>query len=167
MPSENQATDHRATLHMVCGKIAAGKSTLTGKLAQAPHTILISEDQLLSHLYPGEIRSLADYVECVQKLRRALQGLIEAMLRAGSSVVLDFPANTVASRSWMKSIFTNAGAAHCLHYLELSDAECKRRLRRRNEEGAHQFQVSEAEFDQFSQFFVPPTEAEGFNVRKA
>ncbi|MEG1328876.1 MAG: ATP-binding protein, partial [Janthinobacterium sp.] len=29
------------TLHLVCGKIASGKSTLTARLAAAPHTVRI------------------------------------------------------------------------------------------------------------------------------
>jgi len=44
------------------------------------------------------------------------------------------------------------------------DALCKQRLRERNAAGAHPFQVSEAEFDQFTSYFVPPTPDEGFNV---
>ena len=33
------------TLDMLCGKIAAGKSTLSAQLAQAKRTLLISEDR--------------------------------------------------------------------------------------------------------------------------
>ncbi len=47
---------------------------------------------------PGEIASLADYVRCTGRLRGAMGRHIENLLRAGNSVVLDFPANTRASR---------------------------------------------------------------------
>ncbi|WP_394781618.1 AAA family ATPase [Undibacterium sp.] len=155
---------YRPALHMVCGKIAAGKSTLTAQLALAPKTLLISEDKWLAALYPGELVSLADYVRCTSRLRNVMQSHIESMLLAGVSVVLDFPANTSATRDWMKAIFMNANAAHVLHYLDVSDAECKARLRRRNEDGVHQFNTSDAEFDQFTKYFVPPSEDEGFNI---
>ncbi|MYM35872.1 AAA family ATPase [Duganella sp. FT94W] len=153
-------------LHLICGKIAAGKSTLSAELATAPDTVSISEDRLLAALYPDEIASVVDYVRCAARLRSAVQGLIIDMLRAGCSVVLDFPANTVASRSWMKMLADTSGVEHCLHYLDVSDEECKRRLRRRNEEGAHAFQTSDAEFDHITSFFVPPSAAEGFNVKR-
>ncbi|MBP2497615.1 putative kinase [Methylobacterium sp. PvP062] len=38
-----------------------------------------------------------------------------ALLRLGLSVVLDFPANTVASRARMRTLFEAAGVAHRLH----------------------------------------------------
>lgn len=154
-------------LHLVCGKIAAGKSTLTAQLASAPMTVLVSEDAWLSALYPGEIASLADYVRCTGRLRGVMGVHIEALLRAGLSVVLDFPANTPASRNWMRAIFTNAGAAHCLHYLNVPDEECKRRLRQRNAGGLHAFQTSDAQFDEITRYFVAPTADEGFNVIEA
>ena len=56
------------------------------------------------------------------------------------------------------------GVPHELHYLDLPDELCKQRLRRRNAGGEHQFQVSDAEFEQFTAYFVPPAADEGFNV---
>jgi predicted kinase len=38
-----------STLHMLCGKIAAGKSTLARQLADVPFTVLLSEDPLRRH----------------------------------------------------------------------------------------------------------------------
>jgi hypothetical protein len=68
-----------ATLHMLCGKIASGKSTLAKRLAQAPGTVLLSEDQLLSTLYPGEIKTLDDYARCAGRLREAIAPLIQEL----------------------------------------------------------------------------------------
>ena len=47
-----------ATLHMLCGKIAAGKSTLAAELARQPNTVLIAEDFWMTQLYPGEVLTL-------------------------------------------------------------------------------------------------------------
>jgi predicted kinase len=157
-------TAHPPTLQMICGKIAAGKSTLARRLAEAPATILISEDVWLSTLYPGEQKTVADYARNARRLREAMGGHIEDLLRAGLSVVLDFPANTVASRQWMRSLFERAGVAHRLHFIDLPDAVCRARLRQRNATGTHQFTVSDAEFDEITRYLVPPSADEGFDT---
>lgn len=118
-----------ATLYLLCGKIAAGKSTQAHELASQSGTVLISQDEWLSSLYPDELNTLADYIRCSTRLNAVMGTHIEALLRAGLSVVLDFPANTVKSRQWMKAIVERAGVAHVLYYLDVPDAECKRRLR--------------------------------------
>lgn len=149
---------------MLCGKIAAGKSTLAARLADAHGAILVSEDQLLARLYPGEINSIDDYRRCVTRLREAIGSHLEALLRQGVSIVLDFQANTPAARAWMRGLFERAGARHQLHYLEISDETCRSRLAARNAAGTHEYRVSEAEFDLFTSFFAPPGAEEGFNL---
>lgn len=151
-------------LHMLCGKIAAGKSTLAASLASAPGTVLIAEDDWLNALFAEELVSLPDYVRCSSKLRRIMAPHVVAVLNAGVSVVLDFPANTVGHRKWMRGILENTAAAHQLHLLDPPDEVCLARLRMRNSRGDHPFAVTEAQFRQFSSHFVAPTQDEGFNV---
>lgn len=158
------ASSTSPTLHLVCGKIASGKSTLTARLAQAPRTVRISEDSLLAQLYPGQIASLADYAACAARLRAAVAPLALQMLQAGVSVVLDFPANTPASRAWMRDLFQQADVPHLLHYLDVPDEECKARLRQRNASGLHPFSTSDAQFDAITRHFVPPDASEGFDI---
>lgn len=152
------------TLHLFCGKIAAGKSTLAARLAEAPNSVLLSEDHFLSLLYPGEIVSLADYARCSDRLRRAIGPLIVDLLRTGMSVVLDFQANTSSVRAWMFGLVEAAEVSHQLHFLQVADTICKRRLDARNSSGSHQYQVSDAEFELFNSYVVPPQPSEGFNV---
>jgi predicted kinase len=151
-------------LHLVCGKIASGKSTLAHRLASAPGTILIGEDDWLSRLYPGAIATLEDYVRCSGHLRDVLGPHAVALLGAGLSVVLDFPANTVRSRQWMRGIIERAGTSHVLHHVDVPDAICKERLRHRNAAGTHAYDVSETDFELFTSYFVPPAPEEGFTV---
>jgi predicted kinase len=155
-------SSQKPALHMMCGKIAAGKSTLARRLADAPATVLISEDYWLSRLYKDELQSVADYSRYARRLRDAMGGHVAALLEAGLSVVLDFPANTVANRQWMRGIFEKADAAHRMHVLDVPDEVCRARLRRRNAEGAHEYAASDAEFDVITSYFTLPSEQEGF-----
>ena len=152
------------TLHFFCGKAASGKSTHAARLADAPHTVLLSEDHWLHALYGDQMTSLKDYVHFTQKLRRALTPHVLDLLQSGFSVVLDFSANTVESRKWMRRLIDQSGVAHQLHLFDLSDETCLMRLQARNASGAHPFTLSDAQFAQLSQHFAPPQADEGFNI---
>jgi predicted kinase len=153
-----------ATLHLICGKIAAGKSSLAAKLGSAPATIVISEDHWTSHLFRDEMKTVADYVRCSARLRGAIGPHITALLRTGVSVVLDFPANTVERRAWMKSLIADTNAGHMLHFLDVPDDVCRARLHARNAAGEHAFAASDDDFDLITSRFVPPGDDEGLNV---
>lgn len=169
MTSESRLVDgvgfcNAAVLHMVCGKIASGKSTLTGRLMNAQRTVLISEDEWIARLYPDEIHTLADYVRCAARIKTVLTEHIQTLLSAGISVVLDFPFNTTNTRAWGQSLFRAANCEHRVHYLDVSDEICKSRLRARNASGEHPFQTSEAQYELITRYFVPPATSEGFDI---
>ena len=152
----------RATLHMLCGKIAAGKSTLSARLAETENAVLISEDRWIERLYGPELVTLGDYFERSERLRATIAPHIVALLRFGVSVVLDFHANTVESRRWMRGLIEEAGASHRLHFLDVPDEVCRARMHARKASGGDG--VSDAEFDHVTSFFVPPDPSEGFVV---
>ena len=153
------------TLHLVCGKIGAGKSTLCARLAAEPGAVLVSQDVWLKTLYPDELKSIPDMILYSARLREVMGPHLSGLLRSGLSVVLDFPANTVDLRRWMLRVADGAEAPHVLHFLDLPDETCRARLRRRNAEGAHEYVVSDAEFDAITAYFQPPEEAEGLSIR--
>ncbi|NNU82124.1 ATP-binding protein [Halovulum dunhuangense] len=131
-----------------------------------PGTVLIAEDDWLNALFADELVSLPDYVRCSSKLRRIMAAHVAAVLNAGASVVLDFPANTVDQRGWMRGILEKTTAAHQLHLLDVPDKVCLTRLRMRNSQGDHPFAVTEARFRQFANHYAPPTPDGGFNVAR-
>ncbi|WP_424975027.1 AAA family ATPase [Dinoroseobacter sp. S124A] len=157
-------SDQPPVLHMLCGKIAAGKSTLAAELSSAPKTIRINEDDWLATLFADQMETPRDFMRCSTRLRAAMGPHIVALLRAGLSVVLDFQANTVDARAWMRGLSSEAGADHRLHLLTASDAICLARLKARNAGGDHPFAATEAQFHQVTKFFQPPSEDEGLTV---
>ncbi|KPG73067.1 AAA family ATPase [Pseudomonas libanensis] len=152
------------TLHLLCGKIASGKSTLAKTLAAEHRAIVLSEDHWLASLYPGEIQAIADYLRCAQRVRGVLGPLVVNLLESGVNVVLDFPANTLANREWLLGLAQAAEVPHRLHYLELDDATCRARLHARNAQGEHDFAATDAEFDLITRHFSVPSEEEGLVI---
>jgi predicted kinase len=153
------------TLILLCGKMAAGKSTLAARLADERGAILFGEDALLAALYPDEVHDLDGYLVRSRQLKRALRAHIVDLLRRGMCVVMDFPANTVRQRQWLRGLFDEAGASHELHYLEASDASCKERLARRAVAQPERSATDTPEmFDLVTAHFRPPSPDEGFDV---
>jgi predicted kinase len=148
----------------MCGKIASGKSTLAKSLAEEHRALVLSEDQWLSRLYPEQIKSVADYVRCARQIRGVLGPLVIDVLAAGVSVVLDFPANTVADRQWLRGLADTAKVPHCLHYLAVDDDTCRARLHARNALAEHEFAASDAEFDLISSYFQVPESGEELEI---
>src|SRR4051812_4036507 len=122
-----------ATLHFICGKAGAGKTTLARALGRTLPAVVFCEDEWICTL-GFEIRSLADFAPAAAKCHRLIVPLAGDLLRLGVSVVFDFAGNTVASRRWVRGIFEAAGADHVLHVIEASDAECLANIHRRNDE---------------------------------
>jgi predicted kinase len=161
----SRAEDRKAKLFFLCGKMAAGKSTLAKELAGREGAVLLAQDEFLAALYPGEIIVLADFVRCSSRLRNALTPLVCALLAKGISVVMDFPGNTRDQRAWFRTLFDRARVAHELHFIDAPDTLCKSQLKERSKDlppGTPW--TTEAEFDAITAYFQPPADDEGFNV---
>ena len=155
---------HRPEFHFMCGKAGAGKSTLANQLAQQHDAILLCEDIWLARLFPDEIEIFEDYIKFTRRIKTVVAPMAVELLRR-QSVILDFPANTIDSRRWFRSIIEQAGCAHSLHFAVATDELCLQRIAKRNverPEGSHE--LDEATFNKISSYFQPPTEQEKFNL---
>jgi predicted kinase len=138
----------RGTLHFISGRLAAGKTTLARELAEEHRAVLISEDEWLSRLSDG-ISSFDDYLKWSRRCRSVMGPLIVGILKTGVSVVLDFSGNRVDERAWARRLSEEAEGSHLLHFLDVDEEECLRRLPNRNErkpEGLYFASTTEAEF---------------------
>lgn len=110
-----------ATLYFMCGKMAAGKSTLAKELARTRNALLLVQDEFLASLFPGEIRDIPDFVRYSGRVRDALSSHICELLSRGISVVLDFPGNTRSQRVWFRQLFEQVNVGHELHFIDAAD----------------------------------------------
>lgn len=165
--SQDGSVSDMATLHFICGKAGAGKTTFARELGRRLPAVVICEDEWVARL-GFEIRTLGDYVAASQKCRAVIGPLTGDLLRLGVSVVFDFAGNTVKSRSWVRSIFETSAADHILHVIEATDEQCIENIQRRNIEqppGIYWGDVSEEIFHEVTQYFVPPGADEAFCIR--
>ena len=91
--------ENSATLHLLCGKMAAGKSTFANKLSIKDQIVVICEDDLLAALYPGDVTDVASYVKMSNRVKLAIESIVVDLLAHGTSLILDFSANTAAQRA--------------------------------------------------------------------
>ena len=76
-------TAAKATLYFMCGKMAAGKSTHARELARAKNAVILVQDELLDALYPGEIRTIEDFIKYSARVRNAVSPYIAELFGAG------------------------------------------------------------------------------------
>jgi predicted kinase len=152
----------------MCGKMAAGKSTLARELmASHDDAVLLVQDDLLGALYPGEFVDFGAFVKYSDRLRGTLAPHVVSLLSIGVTVVLDFPANTRRAREWFRQMYEGAAARHELHYIVASDDLCRRQLRQRSLDlklppGTKW--TTDEDFDEVTSYFEPPSGDEGYNV---
>jgi predicted kinase len=162
---EGSVVIDQSKLYFLCGKMAAGKSTLARELAQKTNAVLLVEDEFLQTLYPNEIVGLTDYVRCAGRVKETLEDMVCSLLGKGVSIVLDFPGNTRNQRQWFRRLIERTDVRHELHFIDASDDLCKRQLKVRSmglaETAAF---TSEQEFDAITAYFQAPSADEGFNV---
>ncbi len=154
-----------STLHLLCGKMAAGKSTFAKELSQKHQIVVFSEDDLLAALYPGDVTDIASYVKLSNRVKLAIESIVVDLLAQGTSLVLDFPANTVAQRAWLVGLAKQSNSQHILHFLDTPESTCKAQLEKRATEQPERAATDTVEmFDAISQYFEAPTVEEDLNL---
>ncbi len=147
--------------------MGAGKSTMSANEAKEQNAVLLSEDQWLSQAYPDQIKNFDDYIKLSRQIRPLVGDLVKNILRTGTNVVMDFPANTVRQRTWFLNLCAEAESDHEMIYLEASDKICLMHLSKRRKELPERsaFDTEEV-FLHVTQYFETPEEKEKINVRK-
>jgi predicted kinase len=126
---------------------------------------LFVQDDFLAALFPGEITDIPTFVNRYTRLKNALTAHICLLLSQGVSVVLDFAAATKAQRAWFRGLIEHSNVEHELHFVDASDAVCKRQLRDRSRGlpvGTRW--TAEEDFEAVNAYFQPPSADENFNV---
>lgn len=154
------------TLHFFCGKMGAGKTTKSKQVAHDQNAVLISEDEWLESLFPGQIATFDDYLKFSHQLKPLVTSHVQSILRTGTDVVMDFPANTVSQRKWFEKVFSEINAPHELILINVSNEICLKQIaQRRTKQPERASFDTEEVFHHVTSFFEEPSSDEGFNIK--
>ena len=147
-------------VHLICGKVGAGKSTYATTLARANRALVLSLDEWTIELYDHPpTRELFD--DHVARCSELMVRLAERLVKLGTEVVLDFGFWKQDFRETVRRRIERAGGRPVLHYLDVAPEERWKRLQARNHDRKdHAYVLSRAEFDEFEGKFESPTEEE-------
>jgi len=155
----------KGVLTFFCGKMGAGKSTKSSDIALERNAVLLSEDEWLESIYPNKIASLEDYIAYSNQLKPQMKKLNQAILVTGTDVVMDFPANTTAQREWFKNLYSEIDAPHELVYIDLSNENCLKQIKKRSIQQPERAATDTKEmFEAVTKHFIEPQPEEVFNV---
>lgn len=125
------------------------------------NTVLISEDEWLSTLYPNQINSFDDYIKFAAQLRPLIKSHVQNILKTGTNVVMGFPANTKKQRKWFNCLCEEVNSETELIYLKISNELCLKQLaKRRIEQPSRAAFDNEEVFYYVTQYFEEPVENE-------
>jgi predicted kinase len=146
----------RPTLFLTVGLPCTGKTTAARRLEVERDALRLTKDEWVKALYGHQNPPAAQAV---------IEGrLVEVGLRAlelGTSVVLDFGLWSRDERTALRQAATDRGAEVELVFLELTPAEQRTRIQRRQAEAPHTtWPMSEAELSSWTESFEAPTPGE-------
>lgn len=150
------------TIHLLCGMICSGKTTLAARIQRETGAFPLSVDELMLSLFEPYMGDA--YAPTLEKATEYLYRQAERLLCAGMDVTLDFGFWTPESRRTARARFEDAGFHVLLHYLPITPEEWERRVERRNAEVAagkrFVYSLDANMRKTFPARFIPPTQEE-------
>jgi predicted kinase len=154
--SQHSGSPRAATLILMVGLPAAGKTTRAAELAATHQALRLTPDHWMVPLFGDPMADGRRWVLEGRLISVALQAL-----RLGTSVVLDYGLWGRDERSALRWLARSAGAACQVVYLPVDKDVQLARIAHRQETTPHQtFPMTEADVDAWRQQFQEPDAAE-------
>jgi predicted kinase len=137
----SSSTNIEPQLHLICGPVAAGKSTYASRLANETGAIVLSMDEWMSELFVPDVSvqttvsnlDLAWFAERVDRCERAMWQLGRKLLANRIPVVLDWGFLRRERRLKAFAVANSLGQLAQLHYLTADLATRRQRVLERNQ----------------------------------
>ena len=149
------------TVHLICGPLGAGKTTLARRIASDRGALRFSLDEWVMQLFGSEAPQpmlFEWWAERCQRCRERIWSLCEDLLAREQDVVLDFGFPALAQRQDFRQRALACGAAVHLHVVTARAAQRWQRVQARNRERTQTFalEVTESMFQGSESWWEPP-----------
>ena len=146
-----------ATLHLMVGLPCSGKTTLAQKLEHELSALRLTPDEWQIRLF-GQDAEEPEHDARHSLIEALLWNIASRVLELGTNVILDFGFWAREEREDYRSRAKHLGASSEVHYLDVSEAELLRRLKKRNSRPSQKsFLISEEAMKPWIAFFQKPT----------
>ncbi len=151
-----------AKVILICGKICCGKSTYAEKLRKRYNAAVLSVDEIMLSIFGQYIGEKHD--EYCENLQNYLFGKSLKLIEAGINVILDWGFWQRDEREYAKSFYKEHNTECEFHYIDVSDNEWQKRIKKRNETTCHceknDYYIDENLAKKFGSLFEIPSENE-------
>jgi predicted kinase len=154
----------KPTVHMLCGIVGSGKTTLARRLALETKGVYFSLDEWMLTLYKQPM-SREEFDDRLDRCCGMIWSVAKQVLSANIDVILDFGFWKREQRLQFRKLTETASVLHNLYYMRCSPTVAQTRVRERNKDlpAAH-FEITDEMFETFLPKFEPPTAEEGLNM---
>ena len=121
-----------AKVILMCGKICSGKSTYADTIRKNKCAVLLSVDEIMLAIFGQDAGKKHD--DYMVSLKQYLYAKSVEIVGTGIDVILDIGLWTKSERSEVRSYYDSKNIDNEIHYIEISDAEWKKRIEKRNKD---------------------------------
>jgi len=154
----------RPIAHLMCGLVAAGKTTLARQLAEELPALRFSRDEWMIRLY-GLPYANPQYVEHLDPCTELIWDVAVEALRLGVNVILDLNRWSRRRRADALDRARTAGFDAVVHFLDVPiDTAIRRARHRLSTAPADAHRIDEAAVRHFATIFEQPTDDECLKI---
>lgn len=153
------------TVHVMCGLVAAGKSTIARSVAAEVGAVRLSRDEWMLRLHGGRFDD-PSAVEFLERVDPLMWDVALDIATAGMPVLLDWNFWSRKRRAEARRRTGERALGLVVHWVDVSVDVAVRRAGQRQAKGPRDaYAISEAEVRHFATIFEPPTDDERLDVR--
>jgi predicted kinase len=152
-------------IHLIVGNTGAGKSTYANQLKKENGGIILTIDQWNKVLFLPDKRETDGFEWFMERINRSESLMMDLIIQLESNQtdsILDLGFSTFSHREKFRSFARDYDFDYTLHFLDVSSAVRKQRVKDRNLKKADTFafEVSDKDFAFMENHFEVPTEKE-------